>query len=82
MIYCFSKSSIIHCSEWKIYRREDVSKKIWIKDDILESCLKFVSEHLKENGVFMANVNIGERPTGSWLEFPVMFKTFEFYVPI
>ncbi|OUS02031.1 hypothetical protein A9Q86_05110 [Flavobacteriales bacterium 33_180_T64] len=52
---------------------------IHLQDSILEDCLFFVSKQLNDSGSFMANVNIGERPTGSWLEFPVMFKSIEFY---
>ncbi|WP_204346112.1 class I SAM-dependent methyltransferase [Psychroserpens algicola] len=52
---------------------------IHLEDSILENCLHFVSRHLNSSGKFMANVNIGERPKGSWLEFPVMFKPIEFY---
>ena len=36
-------------------------------------------KHLSEEGVFYANVNIGDREEGNWQGFPVVGKTFDFY---
>lgn len=52
---------------------------IHLNDDIANSCFKFVSSHLKADGVFFANVNIGSHPDGNWQGFPVVFRSFEFY---
>jgi SAM-dependent methyltransferase len=52
---------------------------IHLSDDILYECLKFVKNNLTDGGVLYANVNIGDNDQGSWLEFPVMFKTLDFY---
>lgn len=48
-------------------------------DEILNDTLSFVSSNLSEEGVFYANVNIGERKEGNWQGFPVVARTFEFY---
>lgn len=55
---------------------------IHMKDEILEECLSFVSKNLAKDGVLYANVNIGDRNDLSWLEFPVMFKSIDFYKKI
>jgi SAM-dependent methyltransferase len=52
---------------------------IHMKDDKLDECLNFVSKNLKSTGEFYANVNIGNIKDLGWLEFPVMFKSLEFY---
>ena len=70
-------------SELKLDDRFDVifafSVLIHLEDSILEDCLFFVSSQLNDSGKFLANVNIGEQATRNWLEFPVMFKSLEFY---
>lgn len=54
-------------------------------DVILNNTLEFVSKHLSDEGVFYANVYIGERKDrelrhkGSWQVFPKVWRTFEFY---
>ena len=76
-------SSFDKFNELKLDEKFDVifafSVLIHLDDSILRDCLFFVSRQLKDSGSFMANVNIGERPTGNWLEFPVMFKSLDFY---
>lgn len=52
---------------------------IHMNDDILRNTLKFVSNHLLDNGAFYTNVNIGEKNEGNWKEFPVVWRTIEFY---
>lgn len=53
---------------------------IHMEDGIVEECFNFVSQHLAENGVFYANVNIDNRTKdGNWQGFPVVGRSFEFY---
>ena len=48
-------------------------------DEILEDCVRMVSRHLAPNGVFYANVNIGDAPPGNWQGFPVMYRSWRQY---
>ena len=50
-----------------------------MSDEILDSTIEFVSKHLADDGIFYANVNIGEKETGSWEEFPVVHRSYERY---
>jgi cyclopropane fatty-acyl-phospholipid synthase-like methyltransferase len=50
-----------------------------LNDKILNDTLAFVSKHLSEEGVFYANVNIGEGNEGNWQGFPVVTRTLDFY---
>lgn len=50
-----------------------------MSDDILFDTLDFVSAHLLDNGIFYANVNIGERKSGNWQGFPVVWRSQIFY---
>jgi len=52
---------------------------IHMDDKILNDTLAFVSTHLSEEGVFYANVNIGDWKEGKWEGFPVVARTFDFY---
>lgn len=52
---------------------------IHMSDEILEGCLLLVARHLKDSGVFYANVNIGERPDGQWQGFPLVYRSASFY---
>lgn len=52
---------------------------IHMSDEILNDTIDFVSRHLSDDGVFYANVNIGERKDGNWRGFPWVARTFEFY---
>ncbi|WP_055445303.1 class I SAM-dependent methyltransferase [Lacinutrix himadriensis] len=52
---------------------------IHLEDKIAESCFQFVSESLVVGGVFYANVNIADFQDGQWVEFPVVFRSQEFY---
>ena len=52
---------------------------IHLSDEILVDCLAFVKSALKKDGVFYANVNIGNRSDGKWQGFPIAFRTIEFY---
>ncbi|MEN8183957.1 MAG: class I SAM-dependent methyltransferase [Myxococcota bacterium] len=53
---------------------------IHMEDEILDACLGCVARHLDAEGVFLANVNVGEegRP-GAWQQFPVVQHPWEFY---
>jgi len=50
-----------------------------LTDEHVDGCLRFVARHLANNGTFFANVGLGERKTGSWREFPVIWRTLEEY---
>jgi len=52
---------------------------IHMRDPVLDQALSFVQKHLKENGIFFANVNIGIKKDGNWQGFPLVYRPFEFY---
>ena len=53
---------------------------IYMEGNILKKCFKVVSESLKQDGVFYANVNITDEAfQRSWAGFPLMFKPLEYY---
>ncbi len=52
---------------------------IHMEDKILNDCLDFVQRHLKNSGVFYANVNLGEQENGSWQTFPLVWRSLDFY---
>jgi cyclopropane fatty-acyl-phospholipid synthase-like methyltransferase len=52
---------------------------IHMSDDILDQALRFVRKHLSDRGVFYASANIGARKESRWREFPVVWRTLEFY---
>ena len=52
---------------------------IHLKNEILEDCFAFVSNHLSEQGKFYATVNIGNRNDDNWQGFPVVWRTLDFY---
>jgi len=52
---------------------------IHLKNEILEDCFAFVSNHLSEQGKFYATVNIGNRKDDSWQGFPVVWRALDFY---
>jgi cyclopropane fatty-acyl-phospholipid synthase-like methyltransferase len=52
---------------------------IHLEDHITAGCLKFVSKHLSKDGIFYANVNIGNQKDGNWQGFPVANRSLEFY---
>ena len=51
-----------------------------LNDQILNHTLDFVSKHLSDNGVFYANVSIGNSQEGQWEEFPVNSRLLSFYI--
>lgn len=53
---------------------------IHMTDEILNDCLCFVNQHLKNSGAFYANVGIGPRRDARWRwqRFPVVWRTWEF----
>ena len=52
---------------------------IHLADEIAENCFQFVGKSLLDDGVFFANVNIGDHQDGNWHGFPVVFRSLEFY---
>nr|WP_240451258.1 class I SAM-dependent methyltransferase [Wenzhouxiangella sp. XN201] len=52
---------------------------IHMTDEILEASLAFAARHLQENGVFFANVNVGDADDGEWQGFPVVTRPLSFY---
>jgi cyclopropane fatty-acyl-phospholipid synthase-like methyltransferase len=52
---------------------------IHLEDTIARKCFAFVGRHLQKDGVFYANVNIGEQADGNWQGFPVAYRSLDFY---
>ncbi len=52
---------------------------IHMTDEALDDCLSLVRRVLKPDGVFLANVKIGEEAEGSWQGFPVVSRPLSFY---
>jgi SAM-dependent methyltransferase len=53
---------------------------IHMEDEILYDALGFVRRHLKDDGSFYGNVNVSDRPDGSWRQgFPVVRRSLQFY---
>jgi SAM-dependent methyltransferase len=52
---------------------------IHMPDEIAEGYLALLSQGLSEHGQFYGNVNLGERPDGSWQGFPVVTRRHDFY---
>lgn len=50
-----------------------------MEDEIMGEALHFVAGHLATDGVFYANVNIGEGKLGHWQGFPIQQHSLEFY---
>ena len=50
-----------------------------MNDKTLNDTLGFVSKHLSEEGIFFANVNIGDKKEGQWQGFPVVARALDFY---
>lgn len=53
---------------------------IHVTDEILDETLAFVKRHLSPDGIFYANVNIGDvSQDGRWQEFPLVYRSVQFY---
>lgn len=52
---------------------------IHMSNPILEENIKMISQHLSKDGVFYANVNIGDQEPDNWQGFPVMWRTEEYF---
>ncbi|MCK5408171.1 MAG: class I SAM-dependent methyltransferase [Candidatus Krumholzibacteria bacterium] len=52
---------------------------IHMTDEVLRDCLGLVAGRLNPDGVFYANVNIGEAPPGNWQGFPVIYRSLTAY---
>ena len=55
---------------------------IHLTDGRLEDAFRLASSHLADGGVFYATVNVGARRDGTWREFPLVFRPFEFYADV
>lgn len=53
---------------------------VHMNDRILGETLAFVSRHLSEGGAFYANINIGDGTEGAWEGFPIVARSFDWYV--
>jgi SAM-dependent methyltransferase len=52
---------------------------IHLSDDVLRETFAFASRHLRDDGVFYANVRIGTGQDGEWQGFPVVTRPMAFY---
>jgi cyclopropane fatty-acyl-phospholipid synthase-like methyltransferase len=52
---------------------------IHLDDSDLARTLNFVARNLLPDGAFFANVNVGSRTDGRWREFPLVWRSHEFY---
>ena len=84
----FKKPTLIHSSDISNIKLETKLDVIWsfavlihMSDEILDDTLSFVQRYLSDTGVMYANVNIG-KGRGVWHEFPVVWKSFQFYEDI
>jgi hypothetical protein len=50
-----------------------------LSNEKLDECLNFVARHLAADSVFHANVLLGTLDPGTWLQFPVVWRTLEEY---
>ena len=50
-----------------------------LADPILDACLLMAARHLEPEGIFFANVILGEGVPGEWQGFPVVPRTLETY---
>jgi hypothetical protein len=50
-----------------------------LTDQHLAECFAFVGEHLADDGVFYANVNLGHHEPEKWREFPALWRTRQQY---
>lgn len=52
---------------------------IHMPDEVLAGAFDFVARHLKPQGIFFANANVGEREPAGWQGFPVVWRPAAFY---
>jgi cyclopropane fatty-acyl-phospholipid synthase-like methyltransferase len=50
-----------------------------MSDQVLDGAFRFVSQHLSADGVFFANVRVGERKDGKWKGLSAVWRNLEFY---
>ena len=50
-----------------------------MSEPALEDCFRFLERQLRPGASFYANVNIGDRKSGNWKEFPVIWRTMDAY---
>lgn len=69
--------------ELDLQRRFDVlwafSVLFHLSDPILEACFGMAARHLKPEGIFFANIIVGEGTPGEWQGFPVAPRSLETY---
>jgi cyclopropane fatty-acyl-phospholipid synthase-like methyltransferase len=81
------EANLIHFEDFDNLMIPTKFNKVWafsvlihMADEISDKCLKFVSKHLEDDGVFYANVNIHEMKRDTeWQGFPVVHRTVDFY---
>jgi SAM-dependent methyltransferase len=52
---------------------------VHLEDDELDTALAFAARHLQSEGVFYANVNLGDGRLGSWSGFPIVARPIDWY---
>ncbi len=55
---------------------------IHMPDEVLDRCLAMVARSLAPGGVFLGNINLGDKPIGDWQGFPVMAHPMEWFVEL
>ncbi|CAN1569884.1 SmtA SAM-dependent methyltransferases [Burkholderiaceae bacterium] len=80
------KPTLIHASDLSTLSIEQKFDFIWafsvlihMTDSILSDALSFIRNQLRPSGCFYANVNIGESNDAVWREFPLVWRTMDFY---
>lgn len=78
--------TLIYASELSTLYIEQKFDFIWgfsvlihMTDSVLSDALSFIRNQLRPSGFFYANVNIGESNDAVWREFPLVWRTIDFY---
>lgn len=80
LLHCVTLSNLTLTADFDVIWAFSVL--IHMDDNILGEAIEFVARHLRVNGIFLGNVNIGCDSTGSWRGFPIVFRELEFYESI
>lgn len=83
----YKKPILIHISgplsdcvlPFSIDRAWAFSVLIHMTDDHVRDCLRFVRDNLKPEGIFYANVNVGQSQDGAWRRFPVKWRELSWF---
>ena len=77
---------LIHASDLSTLSIEQKFDFIWafsvlihMTDSVLGDALRFIRNQLRPSGVFYANVSVGETYDATWREFPLVWRTMDFY---